>query len=383
MYMVILCLGLFRIDELGLERFEKFVMAREPEKMVGLLSYVFDTAPDSPVRTSVFTSWCKHYDVTYVEEHMVAQVESLAPRMAVIVERLVVKAQGIVEKEEERKKKAGIRTLDKKKLTIPKGPNITKPRPRRVPEPMKITNDVKVGAEPHYLDRTSLKEIEDLKAERREEESDRTRLKYEKAKEQPFKFHRSLRDNKEEVRMEVEKARAEELKFDMSHRKPLPDFKRFNATVKLNTASILREDALFKKKQAEEAKLIKNYEEELRDSTEFYRWKTTMEEHDHIMKMEQVKSKRMQAEASSQNAREALERQLEDNKAVADLIKKEGELMDKQRKLEVDARFMVNKQLAKEIRVVEELAPRKAEGKIFRERQQIRKEMKVRSASEA
>ena len=69
---------------------------------------------------------------------------------------------------------------------------------------------------------------------------------------------------------------------------------RFNATVKLNTAAILREESLFRKKQAEEAKLIQNYEEELRDSTEYYRWKTEMEEHDDKMKLEQVKLKRMQ-----------------------------------------------------------------------------------------
>jgi hypothetical protein len=132
------------------------------------------------------------------------------------------------------------------------------------------------------------------------------------------------------VRREVEEKRAAELQFDASHRKPLPDFKRFNATVKLNAAAILREDALFKKKQEAEAKLIQNYEEELRDSTEYYRWKTEMEEHDNQMKMEQVKLKRMQAVASGQNARDALERQYLDNKAVAELIKEEGSLMSDQ-----------------------------------------------------
>jgi len=380
MYMIMLCLALFRIDDLGLSTFSKFAMAQEPTKMTNFLTYLFDTSETSPVMCTVKQEWCKHYDVRYVEETMIAKIKHYTPGMMELCDKLVTMAQGIVAKKEEKKAAAGITKLEKKKLTIPVGPNITKPRPRRVPEPMKITNDVKVGAEPTYLDMTSLEEIEATKFEHLEETREATRKKYEVAKEQPFRFHKSLRDNMDDVRREVEEKRNSELKFDMSHRKPLPDFKRFNATIKMNAAAILREDSLFKKKQAEEAKLIQNYEEELRDSTEFYRWRSEMEEHDHIMKMEQVKSKRMQAEASSQNAREAKERQLEDNKAVADLIKEEGELISAQRQLEVEATVMVNKQLAKEIREVEEKAPRKAEAAVFRERQQVRKTQKAQLA---
>ena len=340
--------------------------------MCKFLTYIFDTSPTSPIMCTVKQEWCKHYDVRFVEDTLISRIRDLTPAMEELCEKLATMAQGIVAAAEEKKAKAGITKLAKKKLTVPNPPNITKPRPRKVPEPMKITNDVKVGAEPHYLDRTSLSEIEDTKLARLAETRSETKKKYETAKEQPFKFHKSLRDNMDEVRREVEEKRNSELKFDMSHRKPLPDFRRFNATVKMNAAAILREDSLFKKKQAEEAKLIKDYEEELRDSTEFYRWRGEMESHDHVMKMEQVASKRMQAEASSRNARDAKERQLVDNKAVADLIKEEGELITKQRKMEVEATIMVNKQLVKEIREVEEKAPRKAESLVFQSRQAIR-----------
>ena len=101
-----------------------------------------------------------------------------------------------------------------------------------------------------------------------------------------------------------------------------------------------------------------------------------MEEHDHLMKMEQVKSKRMQAVASAQNARDAKTRQFVDNKAVADLIKEEGELIGQQRVLEKEKDVIINRQLVKEIKEVEEKAPRKAEAKVFRERQQVRKTQK-------
>ncbi|GMH99250.1 hypothetical protein TrST_g2788 [Triparma strigata] len=375
MYSIMLCLCLFRIQDIGFKQFETLCMVQEPTKMASFLGYLFDTSPTSPVQCSVKQEWCKHYDVTYIEKELIAKIKSLEGSMQGLISKLVSKAQGMVAAQEEKEKKAGITMLKKTKGTVPVPFNITKPRPRRVPEPMRINNDVKVGAEPDYLDRTSLSEIEAEKAARLEDVRMQTRKKYEESKEQPFKFHET-RSNIDQVRREIEEQREAELQFDASHRKPLPDFKRFNATVKLNAAAILREDALFKKKQAEEAKLIQNYEEELRDSTEFYRWRNTMEEHDHLMKMEQVKSKRMQAVASAQNARDAKTRQFVDNKAVADLIKEEGELIGQQRVLEKEKDVIINRQLVKEIKEVEEKAPRKAEAKVFRERQQVRKTQK-------
>ena len=343
--------------------------------MSQFLQYLFDTSPTSPIVCSVKQEWCKHYDVKYVEDSLIGTIHRLTPIMNKLAKSLDAKALGLVAAAEEKKAASGIPSAGSKRLTVPLAPNITKPRPRRVPEPMKITNDVNIGPAPTYLERTSLAAIERAKEEKLHDARVATLVKYENCSEQPFVLHET-RSNMSEVRRRIEEKREAELQFGSSHRKPLPDFTKVHACVKLNTAAILREDALFKKKQAEEASLLSNYERDLRDSTEYFRWKTTMEGHDDAMKLEQVKLKRLSAESSTQNARDAIERQLADNKAVASLIKEEAKLLGAQRALEEDATLLVNKQLVAEIKVVEAMAPRLAESNVFQERQAIRVEQK-------
>ena len=168
---------------------------------------------------------------------------------------------------------------------------------------------VGAGQVPEAIHRLPLAMVEKRKEERRKEIAEQVRGKY--TSDQVFKLHET-KSTVEKVRAEVEAARNAELKFDGIKAKPVrpvmgsslfplrtsplcvfdrlcihdgpcpqvPSYPKHGADVKLTVASVLREDALFRKKQQEEAALIQAYESELRDTTSFNKWKAEMKERD-------------------------------------------------------------------------------------------------------
>merc|ERR1712190_557982 len=79
------------------------------------------------------------------------------------------------------------------------------------------------------------------------------------------------------------------------------------AVVKQNVAAVLREDALLRQKQAKEAEILKNYEQELHDASDFNRWQQEMRQKDHLEEEKRVRQRMVEMQLAREGAIEAYE----------------------------------------------------------------------------
>ncbi len=82
----------------------------------------------------------------------------------------------------------------------------------------------------------------------------------------------------------------------------MPDFDKKEAPVKLNSAAVMREGYLLKKKEEEELKVMKDYEVNLRDEKEFERWKREMDSKDEVERIEHISKMKIEMELAREEA---------------------------------------------------------------------------------
>tara|TARA_B110000208_G_C11764380_1_gene428076 strand:- start:903 stop:2057 length:1155 start_codon:yes stop_codon:yes gene_type:complete len=291
LYMIYSYVLFWRLDELGFAQCESLVDAQEPTKMHVLLCYLFDI---EMLNKWVKTEWVKIYDLEYVEDVLIGRVRRFQPRMDLFLAQMEslhglsrdgTEVHGHAAVASSSSSSAGSsspttashsaasptttttqldgdgesqRALTRARKYAFREPKITRTVAAPLPEPKRIPQ--LSAARPFNrakMERTSLAQIVEAKARRTEAnfaESKRQLAETQK----PFNFHKT-RSNLEEVRAEVEAKRSAPMKNQFKA-KPPPKFKASDApVVRLTAAAVLREDALFRRKQAEQAKLIAEY----------------------------------------------------------------------------------------------------------------------------
>lgn len=340
MYMVFTYVSLLRLRELTFYPYRRLILCQEPQKMVVFLSFVFN---EENLNNLCKDEWLKLYDVEFVEQ-LVADVLVWLPDIDELISHLEEKVYLNKKKEEEEANAwaAG----GKGRATVARPFNITAPKPRVVPPEEPPQPPIKAKAPPPRKTGPTTEEIaiQQVKEQNRE----KMNAFYSDPKKQPFKLASDQRPtNIEKVREEVEAERAAELQFDGIAPRPAPA--PTNAQVKLNSAAILREDALYKKKQEQEAKILQQYEQELRDASEFKEWQSTMLAMDEKERLEEVERRRIEMAASQQAAIEAKLKQVEENKELVAAMRIEAAEAEEQLAAERAAQEDVNRQKREKI----------------------------------
>ena len=151
--------------------------------------------------------------------------------------------------------------------------------------------------------------------------------------------------------------------------------------MRLNASAIYREDALFRKQQAKDAKLLKQYEEELRDQTEFLIWQKEMREKDRAAQIEVVVQRKEAIVQSHITTAEAIAKQKEDNRIAAEKLRQEAEEIKLQKDLEIQRAILRNQEIVQAVTEVREIAPKIAVDKVLEQRaekgQKLREELEA------
>jgi hypothetical protein len=375
MYSVLAYVLIFRIEELGPEKFRKISHLVEPSKLATLIDYIFNEANLWNIHRS---SWMIVKDLSFVESFLLPPLLKVIPEMHELCNCLLFNAaansqQEQAKKELQMKGEVGInKGLPKRKLTRPASPKLTKPSPSILPEPVRIEQHVKANEVPISIYKTNLSKINELRAREKRKAKEDTLQKYNDPK-NVFQFHetsggRSLEKLKEKVDSEIES----QLQFSNSYYNPPPKVRsedvKLAENMKPTAAAILREDFLYRKQQAKDAQILKNYEEDLRDPFEYYLWQESMEKNDEIEKLKHVNLRRQQAKQASGESKMALERQKADNLAVGNMIRDQNEVIKLQKRVESEIETLSKQSIVRDVIQERETKPSEAVEKVIEQR---------------
>ncbi|NXY59665.1 CFA99 protein, partial [Callaeas wilsoni] len=316
LYVVICYLATFRLEEIGLQYFSRIVKSLDTAKMQKFLRFFFN---DLYLNTWIKDEWSHFYDSVYVKENWIDPLLRWQPKVQQLIEKLTGKLSN---------RTTAVKTS---RVTQPKEFNLTVPKPRAIPPPPPAPLPVLAKRQPVpptiYKPPKERKQLEEIKTKNRQ-----------KAKVSVFcscsilsfllnwffcigtilagrEIDPLFPQYLEVVWESVLKQYFEELTID-------------NIPIKLNTAAILREGALYQRKLEEELKRIENLEQGARDPSEFLEWQKQMRGKDLEQQLAEIECRRLQGKLSHEEAVLARQNVIQENKKKADILKEEkAELM--------------------------------------------------------
>ncbi|GAX77699.1 hypothetical protein CEUSTIGMA_g5142.t1 [Chlamydomonas eustigma] len=319
MYKVMAYLTIFRMEELGFINYRRLVDAKEPQKMVVFLRYLFNEAY---LREAIRDDWLKLYDKEFVDE-TVGRILSWKPEVQKMLDSLeetvYLTRKKSDEKEASTSNQAGNAANTRPRTLVQEPFNLSQPRPKPLPVEDPPPPPIHYRSAPKFRDGPTKEELA-LQAAR---EANWKAAEEKLAKAEPFKLRCTERPtNLDKIRAEIEADITRELTFQPPKPRAVPPAPM--SAVKLNTAAILREDALYRKKQQQEAEMLKKFESELHDASEFKAWQARMLSMDEAHRASSIERRRREMAETQEAAIRARKQKVEDNQELGRQLKAEA-----------------------------------------------------------
>ncbi|NXQ16212.1 CFA99 protein, partial [Peucedramus taeniatus] len=287
---------------------------------------------DLYLNTWIKDEWSHFYDSVYVKENWIDPLLRWQPKVQQLIEKLTDKLSNHTT------------TVKTSRVTQPKEFHLTVPKPRAIPPPSPAPLPVlpkiqpvppsiyKPPKERKQLDEIKTKNIQKAKDLLLEANTNQFRCATIKPEKREFLYRIisavlvlwsqiSCEQYLEVVWESVLTQHSEELT------KQLQDLID-TIPIKLNTAAILREGALYQRKLEEELKRVENLQQGAGDPSEFLEWQKQMRGKDLEEQLAEIECRRLQGKLSYEEAVLAHQNVIQENKKKADLLREEkAELM--------------------------------------------------------
>ncbi|NXW74177.1 CFA99 protein, partial [Hirundo rustica] len=329
LYIVICYLATFQLEEIGLQCFSKIVKSLDTAKMQQFLRFFFN---DLYLNTWIKDEWSHFYDSVYVKENWIDPLLRWQPK----VQQLIVK---LTDKLSHR-----TTTVKTSRVTHPKEFNLTVPKPRANPPPSPASLPVLSKRQPvppsTYKSPKERKQLEEI----RTKNIQKAKVSSYIVQSGTFICSKFLCRIISAVLVLWSQITCEQvcllfktMYLGTAHKhcekidSPLGGmgiWQTDNIPIKLNTAAILREGALYQRKLEEEFKRIEDLQQGAGDLSEFLEWQKLMRGKDLQEQLTEIECRRLQGKLSYEEAVLAHQNVIQENKKKADLLREEkAELM--------------------------------------------------------
>ena len=367
LYKIFAYLSLLELERFGFEKFESLVKSQAELKMFVLLDYIFCIENHEKWTKDEL---CKVLDIEFVESDIFGRIKKYGPRMSSLLKFVKAKAFNAEEGEEQQRKKI----FDKKttkKTTKPKPFNLHKPRKVKIPEPIRIEQKTQFSRQPPGDEMgITLEQIANRDRTRYESVKEATQAKYRNCEE--FNLQSSIRKSSSIRESAREKSDSKTCSREKKRERRIRTQKKVNEPIRMTASAILREDALYRRKQAEQAKIVESYESCLRDASAYHRWQSEMKQKDERERLRLVDERRIEMVQSAVRVKQARARTLRGRLEFATNLKamskqQFNEVVEEKRQEVIEKR-----QRAKKVAEVRDREPQVARDRVLEKRRQCR-----------